>query len=180
MLQTHSNAPITILNKKMKLGIIAALSIIVASEAFVGPIRPTSTKTEPTELSAALSRRSVISLTSGVILGTLASPKPGQSRSTANPQFDSEVNFEPSQQARGEKIDINGAFVVDYKQFPGMYPGLAGKIASHGPYTDVKDILKIPGVTENDKKMFKKYQAELTVLPPGRMFDERINQRQST
>lgn len=27
---------------------------------------------------------------------------------------------------------------VDYKQFPGMYPGAAGKIASHGPYADVK------------------------------------------
>ncbi len=53
-----------------------------------------------------------------------------------------------------------------------MYPGAAGKIASHGPYTD--------GVTENNKKMFKKYLAELTVLPPGRMFDERINQRQFT
>ena len=44
----------------------------------------------------------------------------------------------------------------------------------------LKDIYKIPGITENDKKMFKKYEAELTVLPPGRMFDERINQRQST
>jgi hypothetical protein len=67
-----------------------------------------------TELPAALSRRSVISLTSGFLLGTLASPKPGHSRSTANPQFDSEVNFEPSQQAKGTKIDINGAFVVSF------------------------------------------------------------------
>jgi len=85
-----------------------------------------------------------------------------------------------------------------------MYPAAAGKIASHGPYQSVKvckentydlahsniihanalnsikDIYNIPGVTANDKAMFKKYQAELTVLPPGRMFKERINQRQST
>ena len=81
-------------------------------QAFLGPIRPTPTETKPTELSAALSRRSVISVTSGFLLGTLAAPNPGHSRSTANPQFDGEVNFEPSQQARGEKIDINGAFVV--------------------------------------------------------------------
>lgn len=59
-------------------------------------------------------------------------------------------------------------------------PTAAGKIASHGPYASVKDIYQIPGVTDHDKFIFKKYQAELTVLPPGRMFDERINQRQST
>ncbi len=44
----------------------------------------------------------------------------------------------------------------------------------------LQDIYNIPGVSVNDKAMFKKYQAELTVLPPGRMFKERINQRQST
>ena len=71
-------------------------------------------------------------------------------------------------------------FQVDYKQFPGMYPHAAGMIASHGPYSTVSDIYKIPGLTENDKKVFKKYENELTVLPPGRMFKERINQRQST
>lgn len=53
-----------------------------------------------------------MSVTSGLLLGTLAAPNPGHSRSTANPRFDDEVNFEPSQQARGVKIDINGAFVV--------------------------------------------------------------------
>jgi photosystem II PsbU protein len=69
---------------------------------------------------------------------------------------------------------------VDYKQLPGFYPHAAGQIASHGPYTTVADIYKIPGITANDKAMFKKYEKELTVLPPGRMFKERINQRQST
>ena len=46
-------------------------------------------------------------------------------------------------------------------------------IASHGPYNTVSDIYKIPGITANDKAMFKKYEKELTVLPPGRMFKER-------
>lgn len=36
------------------------------------------------------------------------------------------------------------------------------------------------GITENDRKIFKKYEKELTALPPGRMSNERINQRQST
>ena len=64
--------------------------------------------------------------------------------------------------------------------FPGMYPHAAGLIASHGPYETVKDIYKIKGVTANDKAMFKKYENEFTVNPPGRMFDERINERVST
>ena len=69
---------------------------------------------------------------------------------------------------------------VDYKQFPGMYPHAAGKIGSHGPYRTVADVYNIPGITESDKVMFKRYQSELVALPPGRMFKERINQRQST
>jgi photosystem II PsbU protein len=61
-----------------------------------------------------------------------------------------------------------------------MYPHAAGKIASNGPYVSVKDIYKIPGLTDNDIKLFKKYEREFTVNPPGRTFDERINARVST
>ena len=65
-------------------------------------------------------------------------------------------------------------------QFRGMYPHAAGMIAANGPYNSVKDIYKIPGLNDSDKKLFKQYEHEFTVNPPGRMFDERINQRQST
>ena len=61
-----------------------------------------------------------------------------------------------------------------------MFPTAAGKIASHGPYEKVSDIYKIPGVTARDKELFKKYEKEFTVNPPGRAFDERINSRVST
>ena len=44
----------------------------------------------------------------------------------------------------------------------------------------VKDIYMIEGLTENDKMLFKKYENEFTVNPPGRTFDERINARVST
>ena len=43
-----------------------------------------------------------------------------------------------------------------------MFPHAAGKIASNGPYGSVKDIYKIPGLTENDKKVFKMYEKDLT------------------
>ena len=68
----------------------------------------------------------------------------------------------------------------EYMVFPGMYPRAAGLIASNGPYNDVKDIYKIEGLTERDKALFRKYDKNFTVNPPGRMFDERINQRVST
>lgn len=61
-----------------------------------------------------------------------------------------------------------------------MYPHAAGKIASNGPYSAVKDIYKIQGITQNDIAMFKKYENMFTVNPPGRGFSERINSRVST
>lgn len=86
----------------------------------------------------------------------------------------------PSQLAMPGKIDVNNALVTDYKRLPGMYPHAAGLIASHGPYQSVRDLAKIPGANENDKRLFVKYASELVALPPGRMFNERINARQST
>jgi photosystem II PsbU protein len=61
-----------------------------------------------------------------------------------------------------------------------MFPTAAGKIASHGPYSSVKDIYKIEGLTSNDKELFKKYEKNFIVNPPGRGFYERINARVST
>lgn len=97
---------------------------------------------------------------------------------TAGPISDYEVV--EAQQAKGEKIDLNNAIVVDYKRLPGFYPGIAGLIASSGPYKSVDDALKIRGMTPEGRALINKYRSELTVLPPGRGFAERINQRQST
>lgn len=113
---------------------------------------------------------------SGVASAFLTSPKPSLAISPFLP--DGEV--ETSQLPTGDKIDLNGAFVDEYKQLRGMFPHAAGKIASNGPYRKVSDIFKIEGITENDIKLFKKYENEFTVLPPGRTFNERINARVST
>jgi len=87
----------------------------------------------------------------------------------------------PAQQATSGKVDVNSAFVGDYKQFPGMFPSAAGKIASNGPYEKVTDIFKIEGLSDHDIEMFKKYQSQMTALPPHyRTFNERINARVST
>ncbi|KAH8073724.1 hypothetical protein JL720_10794 [Aureococcus anophagefferens] len=71
------------------------------------------------------------------------------------------------------------ATVTEYKQFAGMYPSVAGKIASHGPFGPIGDVCKLANFSPTEAKIFKANQKEFTVLPPGRMFIERINQRQS-
>lgn len=138
--------------------------------------RPQTTKVQ-TKLDMT-KRRDVLATGAGIVFA-LTRPK-AAAAGTANPFLEEEVNFEPSQMPSGDKIDINGAFVTDYKALPGFYPHAAGKIASNGPFEKVSDIYKIKGLTKNDIKVFKKYEKELAVLPPGRMFDERLNQRQST
>ena len=76
-------------------------------------------------------------------------------------------NYIPSSQlSPTDKVDVNSAFVGEYKQFRGMYPHAAGKIASHGPYQSIRDIYNIEGLTKNDLELFKTYESELTCLPP--------------
>ena len=84
------------------------------------------------------------------------------------------------QQAPSGKLDLNNALVTDYKQLPGMYPHAAGLIASNGPYNSVNDVFRLPGATDSDKELFKRYKSSFIALPPGRTFYERINARQST
>jgi len=74
---------------------------------------------------------------------------------------------------------LNSAAVSDYKALSGFYPHAAGQICSHGPYASVKDIYTIPNLTARDKQLFKQYEKEFVVLPPGRMYVERLNGRQS-
>lgn len=109
----------------MKIYLLTALPL---ASAFVGPIFPSTKQPSDTQLMVTTSRRSMIQ-SAGFILGTLAAPSPSHA-GTANPFFEREINFEPSQQATSNKVDINGAIVVDYKAFPGMYPHAAGKIVS--------------------------------------------------
>ena len=87
--------------------------------------------------------------------------------------------FVSGQQATGGRLDLNSAYVTDYKELRGLYPAVAGKIASHGPYKQVKDVYTMAGLTKEQGALFKKYEREFTVNPPGRLFIERVNARQS-
>ena len=162
----------------MRLFIIAT-AMSIATAFAPTPAFKTKVVVSPTEL--AVSRRDVILtglLTAAAPMAANAKQKRAMGASTTF--FDDSLVNEPAQQHTGDKLDINSAFVDEYKAFPGFFPHAAGQIASNGPYKSVKDIYKIDGLTENDKAVFKKYEGELSVNPPGRAFDERLNARMST
>mmetsp|Transcript_41103 Transcript_41103/g.73596 ORF Transcript_41103/g.73596 Transcript_41103/m.73596 type:complete len:189 (+) Transcript_41103:56-622(+) len=75
-----------------------------------------------------------------------------------------------------DKVDINNANIQAYRQFPGMFPTIAGLIGTHGPYKQVTDIYDIPGMTDQYKNIAKKYEGNLVCLPASpAYFIDRIN-----
>lgn len=60
------------------------------------------------------------------------------------------------------KVDVNNSPVADYMQLPGMYPGIAGKIANSGPYKSVSDVYKLKDLSGEEKNTIKKYESVLT------------------
>jgi photosystem II PsbU protein len=82
--------------------------------------------------------------------------------------------------ARAGKIDLNNCSVRRFQDFPGMYPTLAGKIVTGGPYNSVDDLLKLD-LTARQKELIEKYRDNFTVTPPSIALNEgfdRINDGQ--
>ena len=67
----------------------------------------------------------------------------------------------------GKIVDINNANVRAYLKMPGLYPNVAGKIASNGPYKSVSEIFSIPGLTSSEKDLMKKYESRFTTMAPA-------------
>mmetsp|Transcript_63015 Transcript_63015/g.117205 ORF Transcript_63015/g.117205 Transcript_63015/m.117205 type:complete len:224 (+) Transcript_63015:82-753(+) len=75
-----------------------------------------------------------------------------------------------------DKVDINNANVQAYRQFPGMYPTIAGLIGSNGPYKSVSDVYNVPGLTEPMKSVLKQYEGNLVCFPADpAYFIDRVN-----
>mmetsp|Transcript_13157 Transcript_13157/g.29657 ORF Transcript_13157/g.29657 Transcript_13157/m.29657 type:complete len:226 (+) Transcript_13157:74-751(+) len=75
-----------------------------------------------------------------------------------------------------DKVDINNANVQAYRQFPGLYPTIAGLIGSHGPYKSVQDVYNVPGMTEPMKSVLKQYEGNLVCFPADpAYFIDRVN-----
>ncbi len=78
----------------------------------------------------------------------------------------------------GKKVDLNNANVRAFRQFPGLYPNLAGQIVKNAPYEKVDDVLKIAGLTEQQKEILKDNLANFTVTDVEEALvegDDRIN-----
>jgi photosystem II PsbU protein len=65
-----------------------------------------------------------------------------------------------------EIVDLNNANVRVYLKMPGLYPNIAAKIVSHGPYKSVGEVYNIPGLTGAEKDVLKKYESRFTALAP--------------
>ena len=64
-------------------------------------------------------------------------------------------------------VDVNNANVRAYLKMPGMYPNVAGKIVSNGPYASVGDLYKIPGLTSKESEVIKKYESRFVAKTPS-------------
>ena len=53
----------------------------------------------------------------------------------------------------GTQVDVNNANVRAYLKMPGMYPTVAGKVVSNGPYSSVGDVFNIPGLSSREKEV---------------------------
>lgn len=63
-------------------------------------------------------------------------------------------------------VDINNANIRVYLKMPGLYPNVAGKIVSNGPYKSVGELYNIPGLSGAEKEVIKKYESRFTAFPP--------------
>jgi photosystem II PsbU protein len=63
----------------------------------------------------------------------------------------------------GKKVDLNNSSVRAFRQFPGMYPTLAGLIVKNAPYNNVEDVLKVSGLSDRQKEILRSNLGNFTV-----------------
>lgn len=78
----------------------------------------------------------------------------------------------------GKKIDLNNTNVRAFRQYPGLYPTLAGLIVKNAPYESVEDVLDLPGLTARQKEILQNNLDKFTVTDVEQALvegDDRIN-----
>ncbi|GET36551.1 photosystem II complex extrinsic protein PsbU [Microseira wollei] len=76
------------------------------------------------------------------------------------------VGYEPLCPALGEKIDLNNANIIAFKNCRGFYPNLAQLIVKNAPYQKVEDVLEIPGLSDRQQELLKAQLDTFKVTPP--------------
>ena len=89
-----------------------------------------------------MTRRSIVDAGFAVAVWPLAAPS---ASALSNEPAPNEVVPGQTSDIKIGVLDINNSPVADYMQYPGLYPNVAGKVASHGPYKNVKDVFSAVG-----------------------------------
>jgi photosystem II PsbU protein len=64
----------------------------------------------------------------------------------------------------GEKVDLNNANIRAYLKVPGIYPSIASKIVTNGPFKTVADVYNIEGLTGAEKETIKRSEGRFVVM----------------
>merc|ERR1712205_281643 len=91
----------------------------------------------------------------GGMLGSLAAGASVALSSAAGALIDDEV---VPFLGGGDKLDMNNANIRVYLKLPGMYPTIAAKVTSKGPYKSMSEVYSQAGLTEAEKTVLKKYE----------------------
>ena len=81
----------------------------------------------------------------------------------------------------GEKLDLNNSPLRSFRKLPGMYPTIGAAIikrAKKTPYKNVRDVLKVPGLTKEQKERLEKNLENFTVTSTADVYvegDYRLN-----
>lgn len=122
----------------------------------------------------------VVGLLVGCFLGMLGAPRPAVAATLSELTVNSPVMMALERRNIVEdklgdisgKIDLNNANVRVFKQYPGMYPTLAGLILRYAPFETVEDVLDIPNLSEQEKEILKANMKHFVVTEPEDAFVE--------
>mmetsp|Transcript_4439 Transcript_4439/g.6523 ORF Transcript_4439/g.6523 Transcript_4439/m.6523 type:complete len:151 (+) Transcript_4439:82-534(+) len=134
---------------------LAILAVIASTAAAFAPQAGTTTSTA---LNAEAGRREFFSKAAAATAAVVGAAAPANAV----------IDYENIGYLGGSSIvDLNNANVRAYLKMPGMYPTVAGKIVSNGPYASVKDIYSIKGLTSAEADVLKKYEDRFVAKTPS-------------
>lgn len=76
-----------------------------------------------------------------------------------------------------QKIDLNNANIVAFRDCRGFYPTLATMIVTNGPYQKVEDVLNIPGLSDRQKALLQSQLKNFTVSESTMPLEQRMPPR---
>lgn len=136
----------------MKLAILAVVASTAAAFA------PSAGTASTTALNAEAGRREFFSKAAAATAAVVGAAAPANAV----------IDYENVAYLGGSNIvDINNANVRAYLKMPGMYPTVAGKVVTNGPYATVGDLYKIPGLSSKEAEVLKKYESRFVAKTPS-------------